>query len=364
MTRKTEHLFSLMSTSSEEYLNHVDLALNLDLLNGCNHRCQGCFVRTHKAPEGWDKLIDRALNVAQDFTRRGVRLREVFLGPTDLLTASNTLECLNHPNFQKLLSLSTETRLKVAAIFADGKTKEFLEIFKSLDQAGSYPPGLMIEFLIPIDPVTILSAPESYIAKHLEVFDFFEFQTSKQIEWCFVININTSQTLRTKLVEIVQLVKERLRTVVEFNPGFFRLEKSDSVKARLGEWRDFLERLIIEHPDLPLNLTNMNPQHGASNTIALNFTPRGVYLSPFIYEQIFDFHESLLLEDLSAPAVVNRHMELQEKGFQYATSTENCDDCLMLASCAGRNVLNFMSTNAIKSCIFPKQFRREGGHFR
>ena len=42
---------------------------------------------------------------------------------------------------------------------------------------------------------------------------------------------------------------------------------------------------------------------------------------------------------------------------EYAKDTKDCENCSFLATCSGRNILNYMKENNLKDCLFPSKFQ-------
>lgn len=349
-----------MSKTNQDNIESMDYVLNLDLLNGCAHLCDGCFINKTKVVHNWEQVLDDALEVASNLAHRNLRFRELVLGPTDFFSAVNTLEVLKSPKFQKLLTFCEKTRITAACVFDGIDRERFLEIFEVLDNQKLYREEMILEFLVPLNTKKMLEHDRQYFEDNKWALNYFQNKTPKVIDWSYVININNNELLKENYERVVDTIKTEFNTILEFNPGFFRTNNNKLISRHLTYWKSFLQE-VLEGKDISnFCLTNIDKFHNTANTICLNFIDNGVYFSPFIYEQIIDLNDDFRLESLDANSVIQKHEALQKEGFEYAQKTKQCSECSFLTSCVGRNVLNFMKTKDHTSCLFPEAFREVG----
>ena len=344
-------------TTDRAYIDRMDFILALDLLNGCAQSCRGCFVDKKGEFLGQKQMLERACEVAEDLSRCDWRLREVVVGPTDFFSAANTEDILAMPLFQELLRFHPQTHLTVPCIFSPLDRHRFSEIFHLLDNPSWFRSNLSLEFFVLLDVEKLLRRDEAYMRDNFWVIDFFKRQTPKVVEWFYLINMHKGMSLRHRFLEIAEIVADKFETVLEFGPGFFRLQNHTLNKKILKSWKDFLESLMEREDYQGIFFTNWDKEHSTANTIFLNFLGDQVYFSPFIYDQIVDTSELLKVKDLSAKGLFGQHTFLQKLGYQYAQKTRECSDCEHLVSCVGRNVLNIMQLHEATECLFPHQLR-------
>lgn len=346
-----------MSKTNQDNIENMDFVLNLDVLNGCVHACEGCFVRKFKVVNNWEEALEKAYKIAKGLTDKGLRFRELVLGPTDFFSATNTEAVLMHPTFQRLLQLNDKTRITAACIFDDIDKDHFMKLFSILDNTELYREKMILEFLVPLNTQKMLNKEDKYMADNKWALDFFKNGSPKVIDWSYVINIHNNELLKNNYMQAVNTIKDEFNTILEFNPGFFRSNNNSLIDRNLGYWKDFLQDILEENDYRDIYLTNVDKHHNTGNTICLNLYEDGVYFSPFIYEQILDTHDSLKVTDLSADNIMNMHVNLQVDGFEYAAKTKECSDCEYLNACVGRNVLNYMKHKEITDCLFPAKFK-------
>ena len=347
-----------MSTTNLDNIESMDFVLSLDLLNGCVHSCDGCYVNKTKKVENWESTLEEAYTLARDFTEKGLRFREIILAPTDFFSANNTEEVLLHPTFQKLLRLHEKTRITAACIF-DGLYKErFTKIFSILDNKEFFKETMILEFLVPLNTKKMIGHDPKYIGDNKWALDFFKNNSPKVIDWSYVINIHNNELLKNHYVEVVDKIKTEFNTILEFNPGFFRSNNNQLIDKNLAYWKNFLQNILENNDHKNIYLTNVDKHHNTANTICLNFYDNGVFFSPFIYEQIIDTHDAFKVDGMSASEIMEKHTELQARSFEYSKKTKECSDCEYLVACVGRKVLNYMEIKNLTDCLFPEKFKQ------
>ncbi len=67
--------------------------IQLDVLDGCHHKCPGCFV--HRRGNSSDEnQIRRAEAFIEHITNQGILVDEILIGPTDFLASENFYEVM------------------------------------------------------------------------------------------------------------------------------------------------------------------------------------------------------------------------------------------------------------------------------
>ena len=62
--------------------------IQMDILDGCHHKCPGCFV--HRRGNASDKSqVYMAKEFIRDITDQGILVDEILIGPTDFLASEN-----------------------------------------------------------------------------------------------------------------------------------------------------------------------------------------------------------------------------------------------------------------------------------
>ena len=350
-----KNLYKLMSTSevaNASQIDSMDFVLNLEVLNGCAHHCNGCFVR--RKNNHLDVDLNTALRVATEMSDLGMRFREVILSPTDIFSATNSLDVLMDHRFQQLLNIHPKTRITTTAMFENMDWDNWLDIWGVLDDKAYFRDNMIMEFLVPINPEKILSGDMDYYNDFKKALDFMRYETPKEVDWSFVINVHYDPLIAANFDELTRIAKHEFNTTIEFLPSFFRTGNDMFIRDHLNQWRTFLREVITDDNFTDAMLTIADKNHNGFNTVVVNYRRGKMFISPFIYEQILYEYPELEVAELTAESIIDKNMELQINQFAYASKTEECETCEYLPTCVGRNVLSFMEIKDIKSCIYPK----------
>jgi len=350
-----EDLYTKMSNSEVKTVfdnEAMDFVINLELLNGCAHACTGCFVNRKNEIVATD--VKKAYQLAKDLTEKGLRFREVIISPTDIFSASNTDEILLNKDFQAMLKLNDKTRITTTAMFYNTPMSDIERVFALLDNPAFFRPNMIMEFLVPMEADKVLNHDEDYFEQNIIAIDFFKTQTTKIVDWSFVVNIHHDQVLVDNFEKISKIVCDEYDGIIEFLPSFFRTGNTDLIEKHLGEWKEFLSASVNadNYKDLMITIADMH--HNSFNTIVMNYRRGELYLSPFIYEQILMTHTDLHIENPTAESVFAKIQEQTVAQYHYAEITDECQTCEYFTTCVGRNVLSFMEAKDIQHCIYPK----------
>lgn len=350
-----DNIYELMSTSEISNISdssHYDFVINLEVLNGCAHTCTGCFVNRKNAYSALD--LEKAYDIAINLSEQGLRFRELIISPTDIFSASNSIELLNNINFQKLLTISDKTRITTTAMFENTDIDTIKSIFDILDGPG-YRSDMILEFLIPMNISKVLSKDKEYFEHHKKIIDFIKNKTTKIVDWSFVINVHDHDLINENFEEITKIVKEDFDGIIEFLPSFFRTGHNNRILEHLDIWKKFLRNTITDtnYKDIMLTIADLN--HNAMNTLVLNYKKGDLFISPFIYEQIILNSDAMKISNgITAQHIFDKNTALIIDQYNYTEKTSECEGCQYLNTCIGRNVLSFMESKEITECIYPK----------
>lgn len=343
---------SQSEVSSVQDIDSMDFVLNLEVLNYCAHHCEGCFVR--RKNDLLDVDLNVALELAHEMDKVGLRFREVILSPTDIFSATNSIEMLEDKRFQRLLKIHPKTRITTTAMFEDLDWDKWMAVWNVLDNENYFRSDMIMEFLVPMNPEKILSRDPVYYAQFKKALDYMKYETPKEVDWSFVINVQYDPMIAENYDELTRIAREEFNTTIEFLPSFFRTGSDKFITDHLAQWKQFLEEVITDDNFTDTMLTIADKNHNSLNTIVMNYRRGALYVSPFIYEQILYEYPHLKVDGFAARDVFIKGHELLIEQFKYAPQTTECQSCAYLGTCVGRNVLSFMEIKGIKDCIYPK----------
>lgn len=333
-------------------IDSMDFVLNLEVLNQCAHHCTGCFVRRKNNLEDVD--LDKALALAKDMDSKGLRFREVIISPTDIFSATNSLDILDNPAFQELMSIHPKTRITTTAMFENMNWQNFKDVFAILDDPTKFKSDMILEFLVPMNTEKVINRDEIYLAQFKKALKFLAEETPKEVDWSFVVNVHHDPVFMEHFEELTQIAQEEFNTIIEFLPSFFRTGNDSLIEQHLGVWKDFLSTSVTQDNYKDVMLTIADKNHNGFNTIVTNYKKGKLHISPFIYEQITYDYPELTVDGYTAEDVMDKNTDLIIEQYEYSAKTKSCQGCDYLSTCVGRNVLSFMEIKGITDCIYPK----------
>lgn len=328
--------------------------LTLDLLGGCEHQCPGCFVN-RKLP-----FLDDDLKVVDDLVDKweqaDVDFNELFLGPTDLFSASNFYDIITNPYFHKLSKHFTFT-CTTTCLNDPTETKQKL---LALDDYCSNWRGRNFEVFVIIDIPKYLNNDKEYL-------DLFKenLQHLYQDNVFMLLNVYGEDMFNDmSLFDFNKKVKEDFNTKVRINPSYFRGTSKRHIENYAHAHKRMLEREINEDTIKGIFLNMIDVYFGGHTFGNYSFTNHNLYVTPLLYEGVPIVDDAVCiprgddgmyhLDDLQA-----KHRELFDHQHFYSKRTTECDSCKYLASCVSRNVLSYMESREIQDCFLPKSLFRD-----
>ena len=335
---------------TKEEKEHMDFVLNLEILDGCKHHCEGCYVsRRHNS--GID--LKHAVSMAKDLVSRGLRFRECIISPTDMFSSDNVEEVLRNPDFIELLNVHPITRITSASMFENTDIEDVKRVFSILD-TENYREDMIIEFFVPMNVEKLLAHDEEYFSQIHKVVEFLKTGTPKIVDWSMVVNIHFDKIFQDNLDELTTIVRDEFDTIIEYVPSFFRPGKEILAKQQLKAWGEMMKVVINEDNFKNIMFTTACKKFNALNTLALNYRKGKMFISPFIYEQILWENPVVDVTNMSTDDLLALNNRLIVDQYNYAAKTSECSNCSLLSTCVGRNVLTYMETVNEKNCLFPK----------
>jgi len=321
----------------------ITLSIQAEFLDSCAFNCAGCFVKRRNTYT--DKELLDLKRFVQQFDNK-YELNELVLSPTDMFGASNTIEIISNPLFISLFQHFNALTFNSTLLSEPSHIKSIMEFIRE-----NYPQHIYYEMFVVLDIEKFLVRDKEYIER-LET----NLNELSDVNIIFVYNIHSSEMFDN--VDIPALSHEvniRYNSHFRMNPSFFRTHKKSIILNALNDWRTRL-RLIYDDVNTKDMLFNMiDPYFGSNTYITLTAKNGNLYLNPYIYDNIFDNSETVLnpVEGMTVEKLSELITELQLEQFEYSKGLE-CDNCVLLSSCVGRNVLTFMKNQDIKECFLPK----------
>ena len=305
--------------------------IQLDVLDGCHHKCPGCFV--HRRGNASDKhQLSKAKEFIRDITDRGILVDEMLIGPTDFLASENFFEVM-----PELLDIINENSpiLAFVSTLIDGDIEKFCEFIS--DEVNL---DTEIEIGIATNPHKFFD--KDYLQHISDMLYYIDQNLKHEVTYTFVVNIKDYGLDYKELHD--QAIKQ-FDTILDFIPSVSRSHKANIILKTLDEFNEYFNVLS---KDTTLNNIMVDHSHAGMNYTVLNYKRGEWYLSPFMYENMAIYHDMFKVEtfDDVQPIV--------ESQLKRAENTE-CDDCPLLFSCYNRKIILLRDYLGVDRCIAPRE---------
>jgi hypothetical protein len=335
--------------------NEFILNINFEILKGCPYQCPGCFVNKEE-----DKIISKE-NTEKVFTlldsanESSYKNFIAFIGPTDFLVSSNTIEVLTHPDIIEILNEFQRLSFQTTYLNIN-------DMGPIIETLNTHYQNCEVEFNLVIDPAKIsdskylnildknknkflaaLNRPDARSFGIMNVYDYDKTKIAnllknyhfmhKSVEHLFETTIDYNFSIGRKpdlTSQEFQTATNRIKAL--FNHSTVSAEKAEYLRFSFGKLTDSL----------------IEKQY--------NYLNGNLYASPLLYERFASFNENFKIPTKSFHI---KEVELYEnsiisKQFLYASKTKECADCSFLGSCVDRGILFLMETYNIVNCLVAK----------
>lgn len=345
----------------------LDLVINAEVLEGCNQSCPGCFINTANNNSMWEDSLNTSYEIAKYYISKGARFREFTLTATDFFTAKNTDIILKSEHLSKILNLRSKENVEsdngygggilslASAASFEGIDMEHLKYLFSILDSELYPKNMTVEFIIPLNIKKVLEDDKKYLEDNINALNFFRDSTPKHVIYSYTFNIHNDQNLKNPEVyeKCYKYVKNNFDTVIENNPGFFRVSNQKFIKHLLKLWKKLVNTSIDFKNYKELHMTCVDERYNSFNTVNLHIHRNEIFAVPFVYQNIYLRDSKFKIEDIQK--INNKHMELTLEALNYANAVEDCSTCVLQPACVGRKVQNVMKHYGIEECVFPSK---------
>ncbi len=294
----------------------------VDILNGCNANCKGCFIPRRNVNPYLDELV--ALLEGSSFY-----VDEITIGPTDIFDATNFDAIMSDPNVKKLYASS-------AIAFTSALKQPIWEIKEKLDVIWSLYEG--VDRIPDIDFKIVLDIDE-YLDKGL---DDMKLSLFKEGSVQFRVNYYEGIFDRISYNDLCNKVLEEYNAPVLVLPNFMTNNNhTNKVTSLVESFKKDLAAQDIEHLEWYTMFDSKFNSYGCSN---FSFYNGSLYVSPFIFDGIIQRSDYFKVEDID-------DFRLAEN-----LKVSPCGDCEFLMSCAERNVHMYMHSRGLTECVLPKEY--------
>jgi len=277
-----------------------------------------------------------------------VACEEVFIGPTDIFTATNFDEIMDNPLMYELtsnFSLSASSTL-----MCDTRTLKMRwhTLQKHLNNAAARDFELFVAF----DLAKYLSNDREYIDKLTEHLCLFAKDTV-----VFVVNYHDQMFNGTTLLAVAEKIHEEFNVPLRIIPSFFRSNSTDMVERRVSAFKTMLVAQLPPDEPLPeyVSFNMFDKYFGGEGFINLSYKDGDLYVMPYLFDGIPQTNEIFKIDKPhTADDITKKLGELVTSQYMYASQTTGCAHCNLLSSCIGRNVIAYMESRDLIDCIVPR----------
>lgn len=305
--------------------------IQLDVLDGCHHKCPGCFVhRRGNASSSQD--LHNAKSFIRQITDKGILVDEMLIGPTDFLASDNFYEVM--PELEDIINENSPILAFVSTLL-DGDLERFVRFIRDRINLDTE-----IEIGIATNPykffeknyLQLIKDKLYYIDKHLE----------HEVTYTFVVNIRDYgldySALHDKAVQEFQ-------TILDFVPSVSRSHKPHIILATLDKFNEYFNVLSL---DTKLNNIMVDHSHAGMNYQVLNYKKGEWYISPFMYENMA-IYDDMFKVDSFDDVYTRVYTQIDN-----AKGTE-CENCPLFFSCYNRKIIMLRDYLGVDRCIAPKE---------
>lgn len=322
----------------------------VDFLTTCVHNCRGCFVNKGNAPYTQTDL-ELLENIAAKVNEAGMLFDELVVGPVDFFGAANSKQLLMEPKLQQFVMKHKPIFAIPTTLMCDDKTIiGFVELFNRL-----YPhPYLEFEIQVVIDPKKFNVDNQEYLDMLKHKIRLFDKMIARV---CYTVQINIQKLTNISLHTMSLLAMDQFKTIIDYNPSFFRSHNPSTIQTMLKHWNNELEQQVTADNRLDIQMVVADWSHGGHNYTNWIISKGNVYLSPFIHGDVANTSEAFKVPhdgEYKLSDLLDVSAKAKRDQFKYAAQTDECSNCKYLDTCVSRYVLFYMEQYGITNCMLPK----------
>ncbi len=312
--------------------NHLDIKVNftLDILEGCVHNCQGCYVNKR----GNITDVSSLPGIQKLFNDNALRFASIVIGPTDIFGSNNGLEIIQDKDIREVISNCTTVEMvSTLDIINDDIINEFNSIPKK--------DGFMYGFQVAINPY-------NYDIEELKVKINNLNKFTDPLNFYIVFNMDL---VEIDIEAISKDIKDNLNSFIEFLPSYQRFSRDSIHIAMINKWK---ERLANGNKEI-ISMTIRDKQQGGPYELNYTLHKGKYYSTPFVYDNAIIQTDDFEIKDIKdIGAWTNIKTDLYMKGLGYMSATDECEDCQRREVCLNKHVLNYMAHYNITECVYPE----------
>lgn len=332
----------------------ISVDLTLDILNGCEYNCEGCFVS--KKNEFTEEDLDILLDLVEQWETDGFDINELFLGPTDIFSAVNLDQLVLNPKFQKICSYFTFTcSTTLLGDYNEIKRKYDLLTKHCLSDKKARE----FEIFVVIDDKKYLSDDKEYLDKfnkNLELLDLYNV--------FFVLNVYSESMFDAiGLAEFNEKIFKDYNSKIRVNPSYLRGTSVNHLKKYTSLHNKLVNDQINDQNIGDVFMNMIDIYFGSFTFNTYSYRNHELYVAPVIYEGIPQDFSFFKVDKIDGKYELSSLDEAQNnlilKQYEFSVQCSKCSSCEFLTSCVGRNVLSYMEHRKLYDCFMPLKLFRD-----
>lgn len=333
--------------------NAVTVNLTFDILDGCEHQCPGCFVRKKNSffADGDDQVL---LELVNDLRTAGYSMDELNIGPTDIFSADNFKELVDNDLF---VTIANDFNLTVVTTLMDDSDKIANRIAEY--QAAFPHRERRVEVFVMLDV-------KRYIAKDWFYMNQLYRNLKLLADWnvFFLVNVYSEDMFDDMdLPTLTDRLLGDFGTKLRINPSYFRGTSGRHVTRYASKHKEMLERNVDDKSIERVFLNMADIYFNSFSTLNLCYAEGKLSLMVFLYEGIPQVDERFVIEKRGGKYHIDDIQAAVDKlaveQYEYAEKTDECSGCKYLTCCVSRNILSYMDTRNVTTCMLPRQIFRD-----
>lgn len=131
-----------------------------------------------------------------------------------------------------------------------------------------------------------------------------------------------------------------------------------SVREQLQFWKSYLEGYLTSSQVRDILVPAFEKRKGLLGSVGLLVSEDKIYFQPEAYSSISQPINEYQLTLDNEERFLEKKSELENLGFEYSYTTEECSTCPLLLHCVQRGTLGVMKAIEERSCVYPEKLRQ------
>lgn len=328
------------------------LEITLDIFKGCAHSCSGCMIDRTLGGDIYD--LPELLALINEMRSAGYVAFDLGMGPTDYMSADNSLEVFQNPIVKELGQMFEQVTINAA--FLDKNLDNYAKMCREIDDAF---PGKAIRFLIPAAPDFFKTGKFGKMIDSKLTFIKNTLKRAHLNEAGFVINCTRDtvtddfedRMLKGFDVEF-PVDKDDILNIPYGRSMRLDLTTSESVKAISHRISSFYSELTgvderRRNPDLCLDTGTM---------VNLLYTDGKLHWVPFLKDDYAFLNEAFVIKrPWTMDNLLAHRSKALESSLKHIAGTA-CETCEYLSSCSEKGITTIMEMLSIRECLVGLQY--------